>query len=141
MKNTQRWKVLKSESKFKLHGQYMEKNSSRSTRVEFVFNDGILSVFESDKCLDERLAIESIQGKRNIYLDNGCLFVSDLDLSEKQSKLLLPKSEFNIRWLEKLTIKKFFLYVFSLFALLAIYRYAFILATSIIVINLSLIHI
>ena len=46
MKNTQRWKVLKPGSKFKLHGQYMEKNSSRSTRVEFVFNDGILSVFE-----------------------------------------------------------------------------------------------
>ena len=133
MRNTQRWKGLKPESKFKLHGQYMEKNSSRSTRVEFVFNDGILSVFESNKCLDERLAIESIQGKRNIYLDNGCLFVSDLDLSEKQSKLLLPKSEFTIRWLEKLTTKKFFLYIFSLFALLAIYRYAFILATSIIV--------
>ena len=103
---------MKPESKFKLHGQYMEKNSSRSTRVEFVFNDGILSVFANDKCIDEGLAIESIQGKRNIYLENGCLFVSDLDLSERKSKLLLPKSEFTIRWLEKLTIKKFFLYIF-----------------------------
>ena len=86
----------------------MEKNSSRSNRVEFFFNDGILSVFKNDKCLDEGLVIESIQGKRNIYLDNGCLFVSDLDLSERQSKLLLPKSEFTIRWLEKLTVKNSF---------------------------------
>ena len=64
--------------------------------------------------------------------------MSDIDLSERQSKLLLPKSEFTIRWLEKLTVKKFFLYIFSLFALLAIYRYAFILATSIIVIYFPL---
>ena len=71
MRNTLRWKVLKPESKFKLHGQYMEKNSSRSNRVEFVFKDGILSVFKNDKCLDEGLVIETIQGKRNIYLDNG----------------------------------------------------------------------
>ena len=53
----------------------------------------VVSVFQGSQCIYRRLAIESVQDDRNIFLQNGSLFVADDKLTANHSKFLTSTTE------------------------------------------------
>ena len=113
--------------------QYLERNSSRSYPAAFRCHSGAISVYPVGKEPLENVKVESVQGESHVYLTNGDLLVSNEKMTDRELFLLSSRYENSARWLELLTFKKILFLIFALVLALSVYRYAFLILSSILV--------
>ncbi len=108
----------------KLPGHVFRALSSKKERGEIEFFEGKASVTIDKTRLYEDVEIESIQGKKDIYLDNGSLFTLETKLSSEQEKLLCGRTSRGISWSEDFSFSKALILSLILISTLVVFRYA-----------------
>lgn len=107
--------------KFRLSGSFFEALSARSRTGQIELKDSTATIFLDDKIVCSEIGIESIQNKKNIYLDNGFMFALAEPLTYEQERLLSHRFERGVSWFEKFTISKAMMlvviFIFSLWFL------------------------
>ncbi len=129
----QKWKALKSASECLIEGEFFEEGSSKADLARISVGLKMVSVFKGDLCLYRQVAIESVQDSRNLFLENGCLFVARKKLTDEQIKLLTPNSEGWLMSLDKFNLKTSAILLAILISIVIGYRYTFISVSSTIV--------
>ena len=129
----QKWKALKSASEILIEGEFFEAGSSKADLARISAGNKMVSVFKGDLCLYKQVAIESVQDGKNIFLENGCLFVAGKKLTNEQINFLIPKFEGWLMSLDKFKLKTAAMLFVILILLVIGYRYAFISVSSTIV--------
>ena len=129
----QKWKALKSVSENFIEGEFFEAGSSKADIAQILVGSQKVSVFKEDLCLYRQVPIESIQDSKNIFLENGCLFVATKKLTDEQIRFLIPKSEGWLMSLDRFNLKTAATLLVILILLVIGYRYIFISVSSTIV--------
>ncbi|MBF2754904.1 MAG: M48 family metallopeptidase [Gammaproteobacteria bacterium AqS3] len=107
-----------------LFGHFFRPQSSKRDSGKIIVVDGVASITSDGATVCEGAGIQSVQNKRDIYLDNDYLFALAEPLTSEQEKLILGKTERGIAWLENFSLSKALLLSLSLMAILAALRYA-----------------
>ena len=107
-------------------GQFFEKGSSRANQSKILIEKKVVSVFQGSQCIYRRLAIDSVQDGRNIFLQNGSLFVADDKLTANHSKSLTSATEGWLSAFDQFGLKTLSILLVMVVVLVLGYRYALI---------------
>ena len=107
-------------------GEFFEKGSSRANQSKILIEKKVVSVFQGSQCIYRRLAIESVQDGRNIFLQNGSLFVADDKLTANHSKSLNSSTEGWLSTFDQFGLKTITILLVMVVVLVLGYRYALI---------------
>ena len=129
----QKWKALKSTSECFIEGEFFKEGSSKADQARISIGIKMASVFKGEQCLYRQVAIESVQDRQNIFLENGCLFIATKKLTNEQIRILIPKSEGWLMSLDRFNLKTAATLLVILILLVIGYRYIFISVSSTIV--------
>lgn len=114
-------------------GYFFRALSSKKVAGEIEIANNSASVFTQDESVCCNVAILSIQGKKDIYLDNGVLFTLSEFLTPQQEKTLLSKVSRSISWLESFSFTKAIVLSLILISVLAVFRLVFTSITAVVV--------
>ena len=107
-------------------GEFFENGSSRANRSKILIEKKVVSVFRGSKCIYRQIAIESVQDDRNIFLQNGSLFIADDQLTANHSKFLTSTTEGWLSAFDQLGLKTLTILLAIIVILILGYRYALI---------------
>ena len=113
-----------------IDGDFFEIGSSKADPARISIDGKMVSVFKENQCLYKHLAIDSVQDNKNIFLDNGCLFVARKNLSNNQIKSLIPRSESWLKSLDQFRFKTIAIFLLILILLVTGYRFALVSLSS-----------
>jgi Zn-dependent protease with chaperone function len=113
----------------RLSGHFFKALSAIQEEGEIEFNEKTASIKNGSTSVCSDIPIQSIQGKKDIYLENGFLFTLNTSLTHQQERQLSHKIKKGIAWLEKFTVLRALILTIILIILLAAYRYSVILIT------------
>ena len=117
----------------KFYGNVFRALSSKKEEgsIELYKGKACIKIGKKEVC--NNIAIKSIQGKKDIYLENDFLFTLLVPLDFEQEKQILGKVKTGITWLENFSNFKAVILSFFLISLLSIFIYAFKSMTPLIV--------
>ena len=107
-------------------GDFFEKGSSRANRSKIIIEKKLVSVFLGSQCIYRQVAIESLQDGRNIFLQNGSLFVADDKLTTNHSKSLTSTTEGWLSAFDQFGLKTLTILLVMVVIFVLGYRYALI---------------
>ncbi len=107
-------------------GEFFENGSSRANRSKILIEKKVVSVFRGSKCIYRQIAIDSVQDGRNIFLQNGSLFIADDQLTANHSKFLTSTTEGWLSAFDQLGLKTLTILLAIIVILILGYRYALI---------------
>ena len=113
----------------KAKGHFFRELSSKEEAGEIYINETTASITSAGMQICQNVKIQSIQGKKDIYLNNGFLFSLSEPLTSEQEHLQQNKYEKIINWLEVFSFKKAF--ILSLILLIGLISLRFALTSSI----------
>ena len=113
----------------KAEGHFFRELSSKEEAGEININKTTASITSAGMQICRNVKIQSIQGKKDIYLNNGFLFSLSEPLTSEQEHLQQNKYEKIINWLEIFSFKKAF--ILSLILLIGLISLRFALTSSI----------
>jgi len=87
-------------------GYFFREFSSKQENGEIRIKNRTASITSGGKQICQNIKIQSIQSKKNVYLDNGFLFTLFEPLTAEQEKLQLTQFGKIIHWLELFSVKK-----------------------------------
>ena len=117
---------MKSISEKMITGEFFENGSSRANRSKILIEKKVVSVFRGSKCIYRQIAIDSVQDGRNIFLQNGSLFIADDQLTANHSKFLTSTTEGWLSAFDQLGLKTLTILLAIIVILILGYRYALI---------------
>ena len=117
---------MKSISEKMITGEFFENGSSRANRSKILIEKKVVSVFRGSKCIYRQIAIDSVQDGRNIFLQNGSLFIADDQLTANHSKFLTSTTEEWLSAFDQLGLKTLTILLAIIVILILGYRYALI---------------
>ena len=117
---------MKSISEKMITGEFFENGSSRANRSKILIEKKVVSVFRGSKCIYRQIAIDSVQDGRNIFLQNGSLFIADDQLTANHSKFLTSTTEGWLSAFDQLGLKTLTIFLAIIVILILGYRYALI---------------
>ena len=115
---------MKSISEKMITGEFFENGSSRANRSKILIEKKVVSVFRGSKCIYRQIAIDSVQDGRNIFLQNGSLFIADDQLTANHSKFLTSTTEGWLSAFDQLGLKTLTILLAIIVILILGYRYA-----------------
>ena len=107
----------------RLTGQFFEALSSKKVAGDIEFSNRTASIIANGVKVCSKVAIASIQSKKDIYLENGFLFSLAEPLTPQQEKLLSSTMNRGIAWLENFSFPKMIILSLFLISVLVIFRY------------------
>ena len=113
----------------KAAGHFFKALSSKEEAGEISIKKQTASIKRGELLICENVKIQSIQGRKDIYLSNGFLFTLLEPLTAEQENNFLKKHEKIINWLEVFSFKKAF--ILSLILLIGLISLRFALTSSI----------
>ena len=117
---------MKSISEKMITGEFFENGSSRANRSKILIEKKVVSVFRGSKCIYRQIAIDSVQDGRNIFLQNGSLFIADDQLTANHSKFLTSTTDGWLSAFDQLGLKTLTILLAIIVILILGYRYALI---------------
>lgn len=93
-------------SRLRLDGYFFKPQSAQKQAGIIEFTRRIASIICDETAICSDVTIQSIQGKKDIYLANGYLFTLDEPLNAEQTSYLSHKASRGIAWFEKFSIFK-----------------------------------
>ena len=113
----------------KAAGHFFRKLSSKEEEGEIIINNHTASIWSAGDIVCRDVKILSIQGKRNVYLDNGFLFVLSEPLSLENKLAYQNNYQKSISWLEIFSLKKAI--ILSVILLVGLFVLRFLLSASV----------
>ena len=92
----------------RVSGHFFRASSSKKEAGRIQIAHGVASVSVDGRVVCEGVAIESVQNRRDIYLENGFLFTLTKVLSAEQERALFGRVARGISWLERFSPFKMF---------------------------------
>ena len=108
----------------RLTGHFFRALSSKKEQGEIEFVKRNVSIISDNVTICSKVNIQSIQSKKDIYLENGFLFTLDTPLTLKQEKLLSHKVIRSITWLEEFSFFRALILSLILIGALFVFRYS-----------------
>lgn len=107
-----------------LSGHFFKAFSAAQEEGEIEFNGQTASITKDDLIVCSDIDVQSIQSKKEIYLENGYLFTLNTPLTHQQEKQLSHNVGRSIAWLEKFTVLRALILTIVLIILLVSFRYS-----------------
>ena len=106
MKSLRNLKGSRLQSDLKASGVFYRKHSSKEEEGEITINKNAATICSAQDIICRDVGIVSIQGSKNIYLENGFMFTLSVAISSEDEVFFLDKYQQKIRWLEKFSVTR-----------------------------------
>ena len=107
----------------RLSGHFFRALSSKKEEGEIELTKQTALIITDDATVCNEVIIQSIQSKKDIYLDNGFLFTLAEPLTSQQEKFFSNKVSSGIAWLENFSLSKVLILSLVLISALVVFRY------------------
>lgn len=117
----------------KKSGIFFEPSSSKYQDGEIKFNKKSTSIISNNKIICNKIPIETIQNKKDIYLKNGYMFSLRTPLTNEEESYLSNKRKMIILWLEKFSFTRAMILSGLLITFVILFRYFYFITTPLII--------
>ena len=117
----------------KKSGTFFEPSSSKHRDGEIKFNKKNVSIISNDEIICNKILVESIQNKKDIYLKNGYMFSLEIPLSDKEESYVSNKRKIIILWLEQFSFARAIILSGLLISFVILFRYLYFISTPLII--------
>ena len=108
----------------RLSGVFFAALSAKKTSGEIELFPKSATIYSKGKTVCRSIGIQSIQNRKDIYLDNGFLFALENPLSDEQERLFYSDVSRGIKWLENFSVFKALLLAITLIFFVFALRYS-----------------
>jgi len=117
----------------KKSGIFFEPSSSKYEDGEIKFNKRNASIISDNKIICDKILIETIQNKKDIYLKNGYMFSLRTPLTNEEESYLSNKRKMIILWLEQFSFARAMILSALLITFVILFRYFYSITTPLII--------
>ena len=117
----------------KKSGIFFEPSSSKYENGEIKFNKKNASIISNNKIICNKILIETIQNKKDIYLKNGYMFSLRIPLTNEEESYLSNKRKIFILWLEQFSFARAMILSGLLISFVILFRYFYSITTPLII--------
>ena len=114
-------------------GFFFAAMTAKETPGEIELTQNSATIYSKGNIVCSNINIKSIQDSKDIYLENGFLFVLESSLTSEHEKFLSHNLSVSIKWLENFSLSRAILLSFALVFFLFFFRYSLNLVTPFVV--------